>query len=253
VKFEPPKVELRHDVQLDSIVGGAFLARVAEENLGFVHQDGWRTVVDEPELGRPLMRMSSDRRATTLYELDDVLLLFGFFAGHVYAAAAATDPTRGEALLERLHELLPPPDPSSKHEVPVTFWTYGPQGPQQSWRSISVPGWDEIAANYRERTRRELGPIMQSFRPASGGQLILWHGPAGTGKTFALRAARLGMAGLVPVQLHRRPGRVLRSARRLPDVGPARAGRRHGPVRRPHEEQVDGVRGDARDRDVRRR
>jgi hypothetical protein len=188
VRFEPPKVELRHDVQLDSLVGGAFLARVAEEKLGFVHQDGWRTAVDEPELGQPLMRMSSERRATTLYELDDALLLFGFFAGHVYAAAAATDPARVEALLERLHELLPPPDPSSKHEVPVTFWTYGPQGPQQSWRSISVPGWDEIAANYRERTRRELASIMQSFRPASGGQLILWHGPAGTGKTFALRA-----------------------------------------------------------------
>jgi hypothetical protein len=29
---------------------------------------------------------------------------------------------------------------------------------------------------------------MRGFRPASGGQLILWHGPAGTGKTFALRA-----------------------------------------------------------------
>ena len=29
---------------------------------------------------------------------------------------------------------------------------------------------------------------MQDFEPARGGQLILWHGDAGTGKTFALRA-----------------------------------------------------------------
>ena len=29
---------------------------------------------------------------------------------------------------------------------------------------------------------------MQGFRPAHGGQLVLWHGDAGTGKTFALRA-----------------------------------------------------------------
>jgi hypothetical protein len=29
---------------------------------------------------------------------------------------------------------------------------------------------------------------MRDFRPAHGGQLILWHGEAGTGKTFALRA-----------------------------------------------------------------
>src|ERR1041384_3646648 len=29
---------------------------------------------------------------------------------------------------------------------------------------------------------------MTEFRPAHGGQLILWHGLAGTGKTFGLRA-----------------------------------------------------------------
>jgi len=29
---------------------------------------------------------------------------------------------------------------------------------------------------------------MRNFTPAHGGQLILWHGEAGTGKTFALRA-----------------------------------------------------------------
>jgi hypothetical protein len=29
---------------------------------------------------------------------------------------------------------------------------------------------------------------MREFRPAHGGQLILWHGEAGSGKTFALRA-----------------------------------------------------------------
>jgi hypothetical protein len=72
--------------------------------------------------------------------------------------------------------------------VPVTFWTYGPQGPQPSWRSIAVPGWDEIEPNYRTGTRDALTTIMRGFKPAHGGQLILWHGPAGTGKTFALRA-----------------------------------------------------------------
>ena len=29
---------------------------------------------------------------------------------------------------------------------------------------------------------------MRDFHPAHGGKLILWHGEAGTGKTFALRA-----------------------------------------------------------------
>jgi hypothetical protein len=33
-----------------------------------------------------------------------------------------------------------------------------------------------------------LARLMDGFRPAHGGQLVLWHGGVGTGKTFALRA-----------------------------------------------------------------
>ncbi len=55
-------------------------------------------------------------------------------------------------------------------------------------RTISVPGWDDIEANYSRRTRSSLDGLMRAFEPAHGGQLILWHGKAGTGKTFALRA-----------------------------------------------------------------
>ena len=87
-----------------------------------------------------------------------------------------------------MEKLFPPPDPSSSHEVPVTFWMYTPQGPRPSWRPIAVPAWDEIESNYAARTRNQLAALMQDFEPARGGQLILWHGDAGTGKTFALRA-----------------------------------------------------------------
>jgi hypothetical protein len=184
----PRKIELQHPVQLDSIVAGVFVSRVAEDGFRFVHRESWRTAAGEPHLDRPLMRTTSERSATTMYELDGTLLLFGFSAGHVFAAAAANEQLPVEALFLRLHDLLPPPDPSSKHEVPVTFWTYGQQGPQQSWRSIAVPGWDEIEPNYRHGTREHLAGLMQDFRPAHGGQLVLWHGPPGTGKTFALRA-----------------------------------------------------------------
>ncbi|MGH2810599.1 MAG: AAA family ATPase, partial [Actinomycetota bacterium] len=33
-----------------------------------------------------------------------------------------------------------------------------------------------------------LGPLIAGFRPGSAGQLVLWHGKPGTGKTSALRA-----------------------------------------------------------------
>jgi hypothetical protein len=107
---------------------------------------------------------------------------------HMHAIAAAREMPAIDRLFEDLHTHFPAPDPSSSHEVPVTFWTYGPHGPQPSWRSIGVPGWDEIADNYSAPTRDHLASIMRGFTPAHGGQLILWHGQAGTGKTFALRA-----------------------------------------------------------------
>ena len=74
------------------------------------------------------------------------------------------------------------------HKVSVQFWTYGQHGPISSFREISVPEWSDLEANYGSHARRQLDGLMRGFRPAHGGQLILWHGEAGTGKTFALRA-----------------------------------------------------------------
>ena len=90
--------------------------------------------------------------------------------------------------MEWLRTVLPAPDPSARHEVQVTFWTYSPRGPIPAWRSIAVPEWSEIHENYEPGTRAKLGPLMSGFPAGAGGQLILWHGRAGTGKTYALRA-----------------------------------------------------------------
>ena len=51
-----------------------------------------------------------------------------------------------------------------------------------------MPAWEEIDGNYSAATREQLTSLMRDFQPARGGQLLLWHGEAGTGKTFALRA-----------------------------------------------------------------
>jgi len=83
---------------------------------------------------------------------------------------------------------LPAPEPVARQEVPVVFWTYSAQGPVPSVRTIAVPQWQEIRENYTGSARAGLDAIMGDFRPAHGGQLVLWHGEVGTGKTFALRA-----------------------------------------------------------------
>jgi hypothetical protein len=123
-----------------------------------------------------------------LLELEGALVQITLGGGHAWATAAADDEAAVDAAFERLREALPAPDPTSSHDVTVTFWTYGPHGPMPSWRSIAVPSWDDIRVNYAAATRAELERLMAGFQPAHGGQLILWHGVAGTGKTFGLRA-----------------------------------------------------------------
>lgn len=79
--------------------------------------------------------------------------------------------------------------PVDESKVDVRFWTTGPTGPRQTIRTIAVPSFDEIADNYAPDARRVLDHMMSpAFEPGAGGQLALWHGPPGTGKTYALRA-----------------------------------------------------------------
>jgi hypothetical protein len=139
-------------------------------------------------VGTPIARAISHGGESALYEKDGVLFEVQLWGSSVTVSAAGRERKSVTAVIEWLEELFPPPDPSSSHEVPVTFWMYTPQGPRPSWRPIAVPAWEEIESNYAARTRDQLAGLMSDFQPARGGQLVLWHGEAGTGKTFALRA-----------------------------------------------------------------
>lgn len=86
-------------------------------------------------------------------------------------------------------EVEPPGDDG---QIDLAFWMGTAQGPKKVTRRIEVPEWDNIDFNYTGSIRDQLGDMMNKFRPSHGGQLILWHGQPGTGKTYALRA--LGQA-----------------------------------------------------------
>ena len=71
----------------------------------------------------------------------------------------------------------------------MAFWTYSGGDGYPTTRRIAVPTWQDVRENYPLTVRERLGSLMtDAFRPAKGGQLLLWHGAPGTGKTFALRA-----------------------------------------------------------------
>jgi hypothetical protein len=166
-----------------------FVDRALAAGLTTVRSEDWPTIETSlSPLGEPLFSVASRHGNSVVCEFDGALLLVNLWGSHLNVTAATADASTLDAVFEVLHERFRTPDPSSANDVPVTFWTYTPQGPQPAWRAIGVPGWDDIRENYAASTRDGLEAIMRGFQPAHGGQLILWHGPAGTGKTFALRA-----------------------------------------------------------------
>jgi hypothetical protein len=87
-----------------------------------------------------------------------------------------------------IRELYPEQDPDSDRRVPVTFWAHSDRN-RSSTRTLEVPAWADVQGNYPRRVRKELAALIdEQFRPSSSGQLLLWHGQPGTGKTSALRA-----------------------------------------------------------------
>jgi Domain of unknown function (DUF5925)/ATPase family associated with various cellular activities (AAA) len=166
-----------------------FTTRVLEHGLKEVKADSWATAAQTLEpLGSPIHRTSASGHEAALFERNGALVHAALSSGWIQVQAAADRLEAAERTISEMKELFAPPDPMSTQTVPVTFWTYGPHGPMASSRSISVPQWADIEANYAAGPREQLDELMRRFEPAHGGQLVLWHGRIGTGKTFALRA-----------------------------------------------------------------
>jgi Domain of unknown function (DUF5925) len=184
------RVELFHDLHgIEAAVHAAFVRRAAAMAAPTVKLESWPTSVTVlPEVGEALLRVEAHGGVQVLYDDGGALVYLSVGHGHVTAGVAHAEGRRVDEVVGTLRTHFPPPDPSAAHEVRVTFWTYSPMGPQPAWRSIAVPGWEEIDGNYSHSTHGKLAPLMSGFEPARGGQLVLWHGRAGTGKTYALRA-----------------------------------------------------------------
>lgn len=127
--------------------------------------------------------------ANVFYRNDDGLLYLNSYNGQVTASAVTDSEDKIPALMEFARKVAPTFVERDKDKVEVTFWSMGTHGPISVTRSLEVPDWNEIQVNYSPDVQDELSVYMDGqFRPSLGGQLILWHGVPGTGKTTALRA-----------------------------------------------------------------
>ena len=182
-------VRLTHGLESADFLSAFFASEVAERGLQEHRMESWTTTeVTLGGLGAPLHRSTGHGAENVVVESDGVVLHVILANGWVNAQLAGERAEQLETAVTELRRKLPTPDPDSTHEVTVVFWTYGPHGPQPAPRRIAVPEWAEVRPNYGALTRAGLERLMSDFEPAHGGQLVLWHGKAGSGKTFALRA-----------------------------------------------------------------
>src|SRR2546426_1135531 len=75
--------------------------------------DAWDTAVISLEaLGEPVLRFTSGRHESAVFERDGLLMHVAVGGAHVQVTAAAASRERVDAELEALHELFPAPDPT---------------------------------------------------------------------------------------------------------------------------------------------
>ena len=171
----------------NNVGAGLFHQEALRRNLARLVSDNWPTNA-KPDAVEATWASRGPEGVSAVLELGDDALAFvhvGF--GSAFVQVAGPTDEAAKAALEVVRERLPRAE-QREGRVPVRFWSYGPHGPMPMGRTLSVPSWAEIAANYPAETAAALARLMAGDLPWRGGQLILWHGETGTGKTTALRA-----------------------------------------------------------------
>ena len=207
-----------------------FAALVLERGIAHTAEAHWPTSARSLDAVLPhaLTTARSQRVESALLDVEPLfgercLALVSLRGGTASVRVAAPELVALPEIEGWLRDCFPPAEASADRLVPISFWSYGSCGATTISRTIAAPTWEEIRDNYPHALRERLAPLVDpSFRPAEGGRLVLWHGPPGTGKTYALRALawewRAWCATFTTMALHVLRHRVI-VERGSPDIG----------------------------------
>jgi ATPase family associated with various cellular activities (AAA)/Domain of unknown function (DUF5925) len=166
-----------------------YLRFVMEHRLSYCRETDWSTAASSL-LAEGLvvnLHVTGDTSQTVFAHVDGVAAHLTLNDGQIHVHLAADRQQELQGALDTLREMFPPaPVVRDDQQVPLFLWTMTPKGPRKIRRILDVPSWDQISSNYTSTLRNELDALMKS-RPESG-RIVLWHGPPGTGKSYALRA-----------------------------------------------------------------
>ncbi|MDC3379007.1 DUF5925 domain-containing protein [Planctomycetota bacterium] len=206
-------VALPVSVQLDGVADGWFEARLASAIEGT--RVLYRTDAHDVELKpnpRAALIAAADRlgcryrvraedvfeatpgkggRIDLLLDLDDLVLLASAYSDkRVNVTAFCHDVERARETCARYVETLPLVEAGGKDSGLVTFafWKEGARGPTYNLRDLECPAFSDVRRNYPAEVAAELGRLAAMNAPDEQGKIVLWHGPPGMGKSYAIRS-----------------------------------------------------------------
>lgn len=182
---------LRAGLNAEALVDALFFRQLALDGLGRLQTIYWFTDVTTATIpGADELFVTTGRhwhRSVLRFRGALVHVVIG--DGAVTVRIAHDSHEDATVALEAARLALPEREPTEDQRVPMWLWSAGSDGDARaSCRSLEVVPWDEIRANYPDKTRTALDGLMRESPPMGAPRLVVWTGDAGTGKTTALRA-----------------------------------------------------------------
>jgi len=191
------ELSLTWELDLDYLTTARFAQLVAERGLEHVSRISWATerMTLEGLFDHSLTTLrDSSERAAVLDLTGEVggecLAHLSLERGRAYLRVAASSVDTLATARKWFEERYPAFQGEERQRIRVSFWTDDDHHrARPTTRTIDVPAWNEIASNYPGGVASSLSGLLERrFADDESGGLILWHGPPGTGKTYALRA-----------------------------------------------------------------
>jgi hypothetical protein len=189
------ELSLTWELDLDYLTFARFAQLVVERKLEHVARTSWATerLTLEGLFDHALATLRDSTERAALLDLDTqlgsgCLAHLSLRRGRAHLSVAASSVDALSAARAWVQERYPVAKPAERQRAEITFWMHDRRN-RRVTRTVQVPAWKAIRANYPEEVADSLARLMgKRFTDEKSGGLILWHGPPGTGKTYAVRA-----------------------------------------------------------------
>ena len=184
-----PNLVLEGKVNDGDLARAVFYRHVLRDDLRRIEIKGWATPATALDVAgaEVLFAVGGIGWRCAVLRIEACLVSLNLSDGLVTARIAHLREDDIAGVLAHLQSALPEAR-ALERTVPVAFWAWNEDRPSCLVRQLAVPSWNDVRVNYSSRTQHAVDWLVSGFEPETPGQLLLWTGEPGTGKTHAVRA-----------------------------------------------------------------